>query len=321
MSESLIHARVFGSSGRPRSLSKDEVRAWQPGQGLLWAHLDARHEDTKEWLKTTTDLPKVVVSALLAEETRPRSYAIGDGLLLVLRGVNLNPGANPEDMVSIRLWVDQHRVVSTCRRHLLSVGDVVTSHSEKPIESTGDLLVRLTDRLTERMSDVIDDLDEVVAKLEATVLDEPDVSMRSALADLRRDAIALRRYLGPQREALGRLQGEALPWLVDFDRLRLREVHDRVTRHVEDLDAIRERAVVIQAELNNYLTDQVNKRMYVLSVVAALFLPLGFLTGLLGVNVGGIPGADSPYGFAVFGLILVVLVAFQLWYFIRRHWF
>lgn len=321
MSEALIHALVFESTGTHRPLSSGEVRAWQPGQGLLWVHLDATQEQTQEWLTDTAGLQKIVVSALLAEETRPRSSTIGEGLLLVLRGVNLNPGANPEDMVSVRLWVEQNRVVSTCRRRLLSVADVVASHGEKPLECAGDLLVRLTDRLTDRMSDVIDDMDEVVAKLEAAVLYGPDVSMRADLADLRRDAIALRRYLGPQREALGRLQAEPLSWLTASDRLRLREVHDRVTRHVEDLDAIRERAVVIQEELNNYLTDQVNKRMYVLSVVAALFLPLGFLTGLLGVNVGGIPGADSPYGFAVFGLILVVLVALQLWYFIRRHWF
>lgn len=320
MSEALIHALVFDPTGAPRELSSDEIRAWQPEQGLLWAHMNATQEQTQTWLQDTADLPDVVVSALLAEETRPRSNTIGSGLLLVLRGVNLNPGANPEDMVSIRLWVEQHRVFSTCRRRLLSVGDVVTSHGHNPMVSTSDLLVRLTDRLTERVTDVIEDMDEVVAELEAAVLDDPNPSMRAGLADLRRDAISLRRYLGPQREALGRLQGEALSWLTDFDRLRLREIHDRVTRHVEDLDAIRERAVVIQEELNNHLSDQVNKRMYVLSVVAALFLPLGFLTGLLGVNVGGIPGAESPYGFAVFILILVVMVGFQLWFFARQRW-
>ncbi|UCC14312.1 MAG: zinc transporter ZntB, partial [Gammaproteobacteria bacterium] len=213
MSEALIHALVFESTGTHRPLSSGEVRAWQPGQGLLWVHLDATQEQTQEWLTDTAGLQKIVVSALLAEETRPRSSTIGEGLLLVLRGVNLNPGANPEDMVSVRLWVEQNRVVSTCRRRLLSVADVVASHGEKPLECAGDLLVRLTDRLTDRMSDVIDDMDEVVAKLEAAVLYGPDVSMRADLADLRRDAIALRRYLGPQREALGRLQAEPLSWL------------------------------------------------------------------------------------------------------------
>ena len=145
--------------------------------------------------------------------------------------------------------------------------------------------------------------------------------MRAELAELRRDAIKLRRYLAPQREALGRLQSENVSWLTDADRLRLREVSDRLIRHLEDLDAVRERAVVVQEELMSQLSDQLNKRMYVLSIVAAMFLPLGFLTGLLGINVGGIPGSESPYGFMIFSLILIVVIAFQLLYFIRQRWF
>ena len=69
------------------------------------------------------------------------------------------------------------------------------------------------------------------------------------------------------------------------------------------------------------MSEQLNQRTYVLSVVAAIFLPLGFLTGLLGINVGGIPGADSPLGFVVFSGILILIVGVQLWYFIRKGWF
>lgn len=63
-----------------------------------------------------------------------------------------------------------------------------------------------------------------------------------------------------------------------------------------------------------------NNRMFVLSIVAAVFLPLGFLTGLLGINVGGIPGADYEAAFYIFTVILVGIVAIQLWFFRKRHW-
>ena len=61
--------------------------------------------------------------------------------------------------------------------------------------------------------------------------------------------------------------------------------------------------------------------MYVLSIVAAMFLPLGFLTGLLGTNLGGIPGAQSPVGFLAFTFLMVVIIGLQLWFFTRKHWF
>jgi len=321
MSDALIHALLFDDSGNIRTLDWDGVRAWRPGDGILWLHLDASAEETRIWIVQDSQLPNVVPPALLADETRPRTSAIGDGAMIVLRGVNLNPGANPEDMVSIRLWVDAHRIVSTYRRTLVSVPNVVESHRQRPVSGTGDIVVRLADGLTERMNDVIDDLDDRVAELEQAVLQDPDTKMRAELADLRRDAIKLRRYLAPQREALSRLQGESLSWFSDGEHLRLREVSDGLIRQLEDLDEIRERAIVVQAELINYLSDQLNQRMYVLSIVAALFLPLGFLTGLLGVNVGGIPGAENPYGFVIFSAILIVLTAAHLWYFNRKRWF
>ncbi len=321
MTNALIHALVIDESGEPRAIDWSDVRTWESEQGLLWLHLDARAEQTRQWMSGEGRLPIIVPPALLAEETRPRTSAVGDGALVVLRGVNLNPGADPEDMVSIRLWVEARRVISTRLRRLLSVEDVVASLASQPLTGTGDLVVRLAGRLVDRMSDVIDGMEERVADLEHALLGEPDQSLRSSLTDLRREAIALRRYLAPQREALGRLQGEQLSWLTELDRLRLREVNDRLIRYVEDLDAVRERAAVAQEELISQLSNQINRRMYVLSVVAAVFLPLGFLTGLLGVNVGGIPGADSPFGFATFTLLLVALVAVQLWFFIKKRWF
>lgn len=321
MSEGLVHAFLIGESGKPRTLDWNGIRAWKPELGLMWVHLDASFEESRQWVATGSYLPSIVPNALLADETRPRVNAVGDGALVVLRGVNLNPGADPEDMVSIRLWVESQRVISVRLRRMLSVEDVVASLEQQPLTGAGDLVVRLAGRLVDRMSDVIDGMEERVADLEQSVLHEPEQSMRFNLTDLRREAITLRRYLAPQREALGRLQGEQLSWFTELDRLRLREVYDRLIRHVEDLDAVRERAAVVQEELISHLSNQINQRMYVLSVVAAVFLPLGFLTGLLGVNVGGIPGAESPYGFVAFILILVLLVVLQAWYFIKKRWF
>ena len=53
-----------------------------------------------------------------------RAERVDEGVLVVLRGVNTNPGENPEDMVSIRIWIDAHRVISARRRQLLSIVDL-----------------------------------------------------------------------------------------------------------------------------------------------------------------------------------------------------
>jgi zinc transporter len=318
----LVHAYLLDGAGGGRRLELADFESWTPGQGDLWMHFDYTSEDTRQWLRDSAGLEELVVDALLTEETRPRATLIGDGVLVALRGINMNPGAEPDDMVSVRLWIDNERIISTRKRTLLSVRDIAEQldAGKGPVD-TQDFLVSLADRIVWRMSDTVDQCEDQVAELEEQVLDEGHTSLRFDLASLRRQTIALRRYLAPQRDAFAKLVIEKIAWFDDDSRLRLREVSDRLIRHIEDLDAVRERAAVTQEELLSRLSDQMNTRMYVLSMVAAIFLPLGFLTGLLGINVGGIPGSENPWAFLLFLLFLGVVVFAQVLWFRYKKWF
>lgn len=241
--------------------------------------------------------------------------------MLFLRGINSNPGADPEDMVSIRLWIEEKRIISLRLRRLVSIADLRASIDEGggPLD-VGDFVVQLADRLVSRISTVISEVDDRVDELQDQVLETESGKLRTELTRLRREIIGLRRYLAPQRDALARLTQLKLPWLSDMDQMYLREEADRVVRYVEDLDSARERAAVTQEELVNRVSEQINSRMYVLSVVAAIFLPLGFLTGLFGINVGGIPLAENPSGFVDVIAILVIITLLQVILFRWRRW-
>jgi zinc transporter len=319
--DGLIIAYILDGKGGGRKVGWAEIAAWNPEQGILWMHLNYTFPDVQKWLYEKSGVDEVISAALTEEDSRPRCTPFQNGLLLGLRGVNLNPGADPEDMVGIRIWFEKDRIVSTRKRKVLSVSDVEAALEQaKGPESTGDFLVQITGRLMERMRQVIDDIEDAVADLEDQILTAESHHLRTQLSALRRQAISLRRYLSPQREALSRLLIEKLPWLDEIDRIRLREVSDRLVRYIEDLDEARDRAAVTQEELVNRLSEQMNTKMYILSVAAAIFLPLGFLTGLLGINVGGIPGADSKLGFTLFVLLLMGVVVFQIWLFKKKNW-
>jgi zinc transporter len=120
---------------------------------------------------------------------------------------------------------------------------------------------------------------------------------------------------------MARLQIERVDWLTDLDKIQLREITDKVTRYVEDLDSIKDRASVAHEELASRLSEILNNRMYILSVVGGLFLPLGFLTGLLGINVGGIPWADNPLGFSIVLLGVFIIILGQFLFFKMKNWF
>jgi len=318
----LLYAFTLDGDGGGHPLQWDQVKTWREEQGCLWVHLDFSNERARHWLQKESGLNSLSCDILMEQDTRPRYISTKNGFIIILRGVNCNPGADPEDMVALRMSVEQNRVITMRQqRRVLAVTDV----SEALLAGNGprnaiELLTSLIDRLVDRMGDVIAEIDDQVDELEDSVLTAESYELRSLLSRIRRQSISLRRYIAPQRDVLARLQNERFEWLSDKSKQNLREQSERTTRFVEDLDSARDRAAITQEELNNRLSEQMNKAMYLLSIVAAIFLPLGLLTGLLGINVGGIPGAEFKWAFVIVSLFLLVIALVLLAVFKRMKW-
>ncbi len=320
----LIDAFWFDGEKRATPMSWADIEGlgdrWEI-PGFPWIHLQRDAQGTRDFLMGRSGLPAIACEALLAAESRPRMTSFDEGIIVDIRGVNMNPDEDTEDMVSLRLWCDGKRVISVRRRRLMAVDDVRAAIRRNLAPQTpAELVIMLADGLTVRMGSVISTLDERVDDLEEAVVSAESHDLRLQLSAIRREAIGLRRFIGPNREAIQRLVNDPVDWMEQGDRLRLREVADKITRYVEDLDSARERAAVVQDELSSRLAERLNKNTYVLSVIAAIFLPLGLLTGLLGINVGGIPGEKWEWSFSTVALGLVVLGVVEYWLLKKLRW-
>ncbi|MDH3429466.1 MAG: zinc transporter ZntB [Gammaproteobacteria bacterium] len=314
----LICAYELDGQGGGRSMAWQDIDTSSSPGRTRWIHLDFRAPHACEWIRKDSGIDSFVADALLDDDSRPRVVEHGDGLLIILRGVNTNPGAEPEDMVSIRIWLEEGRIISTRRRRLLSIqairDDIAAGVGPR---SSADFVVNLVNKLGDRIDPVIESLDEAIEDAEAEFNDGATGSYRGEFSSLRRQAVRIRRFLAPQREGLSRLAKQKIGLLPEDKIFELREEADRVTRYLEDLDLIRERAMVAQEELLAKMAQEQNRRMYILAIVAALFLPLSFLTGLMGMNVAGLPGTEDPLSFAIVSLIMGaagagILLAFRL---------
>ena len=315
----LLFAYLLDGKGGGKELDWQEIRAWRPEQGTLWVHLDRTGELARSWITNETGIDEATAETLLMPvANRPRVQKISDGLLVVLRGINLNPGNDPDDMVGVHMWIDSHKIITLRRRRLMAGTEIrdLLVKGEGP-KNPSDFVSELADRLLQSMTPVINDLDDAVDRLQAELLTTTSATLRRQLQDIRQEAINFRRYLAPQRDALSRFQTEQTSWLLDLDKSYLREIADRTLRFVEDLDSIRERAAIAQDELNNRLSDQMNRTMYLLTVIAALLLPPSLLTGLFGINVGGMPGVDSGWAFAAIAILIPVLAVVE---FVALRW-
>jgi zinc transporter len=305
-SDGLLFAYVLDGQGGGRELNWQGIRAWSPADGVLWVHLDRTGDKARSWVSDETGIDKATSETLLLPAaTRPRVQRIGDGLFVVLRGINQNLGEEHDDMVGLHMWIDPGRII-TLRRRRLMAGQAIRDLLLKGLGPRGpsEFLATVAEQLLQPIVPIINDLDDAVDEVQTELLVSTDRPMRHRLHSIRQEAIALRRYLAPQRDAMSRLQTETVTWLNDLDRAYLRETADRTLRFVEDLDSIRERAAIAQDELNNRVNDQMNRTMYLLTVVATLLLPASLLTGLLGVTVGGIPGVESDWAFLAVAILI-----------------
>lgn len=265
--------------------------------GPLWLHLDYSAGDAERWL-SDLGLDANVVESLIRTDTRPRTVTTNHGTLVVLRGINTNPGADPEDMVSLRLWIERDRVITVRQRRLLAVQDIrdYLAHGHGPPDLPA-LVIALAERLADRIVAFVDDIEGRQVEFETAVEADDPSRLRSRVAALRRQTAVVRRFLAPQREALEALSRVTDGLLDEEGRYAVRDQSDRIVRAVEDLDLVRERALVVQEELLNRISQEQNARMYVLSIVAAIFLPITFISGVFGMNTAGLPGMDHPLAF------------------------
>lgn len=315
---------VFGfgfKDGVSTEMSWEEVASRESDYDFIWLHLNMLNEEAQRWIRLQAHIPFAAASALLAGETRPRVTAFEKGLVVNLRGVNLNEGAEPEDMVSIRIWLSEKVMVTTRRRRLKAAQDVRAdiNHGAK-VENTGNLIAKLAAKLTDRAEPYVLEVEEAVDDLEAEMLEGGRHGLRAKLADTRQAAVHFRRFIAPQRDALNRLAVDDSGFFDHHTKIELREVADRVTRMTEDIDAARERAMVLQDQLTDQRAEEMNRIMMVLSIVAAIFLPLGFVTGLFGINVGGMPGVDAPAAFWIVTSACVFIAASLLVVFRIMKW-
>lgn len=166
-----LFAFILDGKGGAKKIEWEAIQNWLPEQGTLWVHMDYSNPENQSWILEKSGLDQITCEALLAEETRPRSLVTHDGLLVTLRGVNLHPESDPEDMVSIRLWMNHDRIISTHRRKLLSVDDFECSLSQGTDPKTpGMFLVDLAEAMMERMADVVNEIEDRVDNLQDQVL-------------------------------------------------------------------------------------------------------------------------------------------------------
>ncbi len=307
------------ANGAARQMTIEEAATYD-GPGLVWVHLEGRDEQDRALIEGQGEIPHVAANALFATETRPRCDRIEAGAILNLRGPGDCDPVDSDRLVSIRLWVTQNKVTSLSRRTLDATKVVAAKMEAGQICDAGDVVAAfawaISTQLDPQIAKLGDELDAAESDLDGSQL----YKLRRTITRVRSDAIGFRRFVAPDRDALRTLAELDFDWLAHDDRLHIVEAADRFARMAEELEAVRERAALLHEQITDLRSEQLDTRSLYISIVAFIFLPLTFITGLLGMNVQGIPYAEAQWAFwGVVGFCVAVAAAVFAWFY-WRHW-
>jgi zinc transporter len=315
-----VHCAYILSEPTPRRLNLDDVLRWQPKHGPLWVHLD--HGQTiPAWLREHHAIDSAVLEALRAEVRRPRVEVMHhDNLVIIFRTMNVEAVATADLTQTTRVWASPTRVLTMSESHPEVFEDCAQQiESGRGPKTVPEFLVRLMDNVVKRAELTVLQIDADLTDVE---LDQEKGIILQAERPraIRRRATQLRRSMAPYREVLVQLNHLRLQWLREHVQDAWAPMVEDGGQVVEEVDGILDRARLVQEAISDRLAGQLNQRIYVLTLISGIMLPLTFLTGLLGVNLEGIPGAKSPWAFTIFCVLLGIIGICQYFIFRRLRW-
>lgn len=286
--------------------------------GPDWIDIDQHDPEARRLLDERWSLSDPTRELLCEKNYRNRRVHVPEGLVLRLA---YSGGRGDEDgqSVGLGLLVTPERILTIRHGPVKEIEDLwrVLEEGAEEVQQGWSVLTLLVMRIAgcieaglDREVDTIDDLEDQVFEDEGRLPIEE-------LGQLRRQLIRDRRYINSLSRVLEETVDDPNVHLESSRGEELTAAVQAMLRQERTIAFFLERANMLQDQIQSQLTEGMNKSTLRLGVVATVFLPLGFLTGLLGINVAGIPGNHDPWAFwRVCGLLVVL--ATTVWYIVWR---
>ena len=290
----------------------------------LWIHLDDGGDEKLEYCKNQKLAP-TILEHLSNTETTPRCTRYKNGLMITLRGLNVNKNAD-DDMVAVHIWITKNRLITVADQPVAAVDEVLNllqrKKGPKNISGCFTLLARhMIQKIKASLADIAEQADDLEDRVIEEIGIRQDKKLREDLSHLRHLIVSFRRFLAPQQEIMQALEKIHLLLFSKEDKAHLHTLVHDLAMAVEKLNFARDHSAVTQDQLDAKTNTNISQIMYLMSMIMVIFTPLSFITGLLGANIGGIPLGQNPYGFLWICFFLICILVCQVTFIKKMHWF
>jgi len=294
------------------------------GEGLLWVDTeDVTDEDTELLSDVFCFHPLAVADCISKNIHPPKIDDFEDYLFIIVHGINYHVESDVVETTELAIFLGKNYVVTSHDVPMKSVSSMLDRIRKdgRPMRRGADFLAHdIIDALVDNIMPTINGMDEKNDQLEAEALHEPKRETLMSIMQLKRSILALTRVILPQREIMNGLSRGDYPFISERAQIYYRNIYDHLVR-IEMLTlGLRDMAESVLSTYLSSVSNRMNEIMKVLTLIATIFIPLTFITGIYGMNFANMPELGWKYGYFIILIVMAVIGISLVFYFRRRRW-
>ena len=306
--------------------SISEINQFKYGSTVKWLNVTGVHnEKVILEIGDNFNIHPLVLEDIANTTQRPKIEEYDDYLFIIVKVAYFNEEAKEIDLEQVSLLLGKDYVVSFQEKE----GDVLEGLRERirtgkgKIRKLGSdyLLYCILDFIVDNCYAVLERISEEIEKMEEKLIVNADKELLSKIYRIKQELIFLRRAVWPMRDVINSLQRAGHELINESTSIFLRDVYDHIVQVAETVETFRDMST---AMLDLYLTtvsNRMNEVMKVLTIFAAIFIPLTFIAGVYGMNFHFMPELNWRFAYPLWWVIIIVLTIGMIFYFKKKKWF
>ncbi len=302
------------------SIDRDAIADLLRRDEYFWLDLTDPGGDEVAALREVFSFHPLALEDMAKRGQRPKLDDFGDYMFLVYYGAEEGEAGEVE-LEEVHAFLSGGYIVTSHQRRCGALVEARQRFDAQAPRSEQFVVYRVLDGLTDSFFPILDRLDDRMERLDGEIFDRPEPRQLEEITALRRQLVALRRVVTPQRDLLARGVDDILeiPGLEADSRNYFRDVYDHAIRISDQIDSYRDLLAGTRDAYLSVVSNRLNQITKQLTVVATIFLPLSFIVGFFGQNFKWlVVNIDTLGDFLVLGIGSLVLSVIGLLFWFRR---
>ena len=320
-----VHLTQYDGRAFDTATGINEVPPDQAPGRVTWYDVRGLHETTLiEKLGKRYGMHPLALEDVVDVYQRPKMETYAEGVLLQVKAFAFDETTRALSIEQVSIYLTDDTVISFQE----DAGDLFKSVRKRLETASGRIRQRgadylayaLIDNVVDRYFRVLDQIEGTLDTLEDIILRDPQVETKSKIHDLRLALLTMRKATSPTRELANRFSDTEHRLVSEDTQLYVRDLKDHVIQATDLVETYRDVTNGLYDLYVSEISFRTNSVMQTLTIVSTIFIPLGFLAGVFGMNFVNIPGLDNPYGYYYLWAAMIIITGLVLLWFRQKKW-